>query len=163
PHAPCSPLAARRSPFPSPLTFPQASESRLYTISPATKDALRKFRLGTSRAKDPQAVIYHINKSTLEIQPNTTPEKIYTDLSDLGEDLPDNSPRFILLSYPLTLASGRLSVPYVMLFYLPPTCASDVRMLYAGAKELLRNNAEVGRVLDIDAVEDLEGIEALLK
>jgi len=36
-------------------------------------------------------------------------------------------------------------------------------MLYAGAKELLRNNAEVGRVLDIDAVEDLEGIEALLK
>lgn len=35
----------------------QASESRLYTFSPETKTALRKFRLGTSRAKDPQAVI----------------------------------------------------------------------------------------------------------
>lgn len=35
----------------------QASESRLYTFSQDTKDALRKFRLSTSRAKDPQAVI----------------------------------------------------------------------------------------------------------
>jgi len=35
----------------------QASESRLYTFSPETKAALRKFRLGTSRAKDAQAVI----------------------------------------------------------------------------------------------------------
>lgn len=36
---------------------PQASESRLYTFSGETKEHLRKFRLGTSRAKDPQAVI----------------------------------------------------------------------------------------------------------
>ena len=35
----------------------QSSESRLYTISVETRTALRKFRLGTSRAKDPQAVI----------------------------------------------------------------------------------------------------------
>lgn len=35
----------------------QASESRLYTFSGETKEHLRKFRLGTSRAKDPQAVI----------------------------------------------------------------------------------------------------------
>ena len=35
----------------------QASESRLYTFSTETKEKLRKFRLGTSRAKDPQAVI----------------------------------------------------------------------------------------------------------
>ena len=35
----------------------QSSEARLYTFSPETKTALRKFRLGTSRAKDPQAVI----------------------------------------------------------------------------------------------------------
>jgi len=35
----------------------QASEARLYTFSQATKDKLRKFRLSTSRAKDPQAVI----------------------------------------------------------------------------------------------------------
>jgi len=44
----------------------KASEARLYTFSPETKTALRKFRLGTSRAKDPQAVIckQHISQTT---------------------------------------------------------------------------------------------------
>ena len=35
----------------------ESSESRLYTFSEETKQKLRKFRLGTSRAKDPQAII----------------------------------------------------------------------------------------------------------
>ncbi|RMX76511.1 hypothetical protein D0868_16744 [Hortaea werneckii] len=39
------------------LDWHLSSEARLYTFSPETKNALRKFRLGTSRAKDPQAVI----------------------------------------------------------------------------------------------------------
>ncbi|KAG9754172.1 glia maturation factor beta, partial [Aureobasidium melanogenum] len=138
-----------------------ASESRLYTFSPETKTALRKFRLGTSRAKDPQAVIYQIDKKTLEI--SKADDEVYTDLSILGEELPDHSPRFILLSYPLTMASGRLSVPYVMLYYLPVTCNSELKMLYAGAKELMRNQAEVGRIIEIDSAEDLEEIEAQLR
>jgi hypothetical protein len=41
------------------------SESRLYTFSPETKEKLRKFRLGTSRAKDPQAMICKIQDSPL--------------------------------------------------------------------------------------------------
>ncbi|KAH0042355.1 glia maturation factor beta, partial [Aureobasidium melanogenum] len=138
-----------------------ASESRLYTFSPETKTALRKFRLGTSRAKDPQAVIYQIDKKTLEI--SKADDEVYTDLSILGEELPDHSPRFILLSYPLTMASGRLSVPYVMLYYLPVTCNSELKMLYAGAKELVRNQAEVGRIIEIDSAEDLEEIEDQLR
>ncbi|KAG9558856.1 glia maturation factor beta, partial [Aureobasidium melanogenum] len=138
-----------------------ASESRLYTFSPETKTALRKFRLGTSRAKDPQAVIYQIDKKTLEI--SKADDEVYTDLSILGEELPDHSPRFILLSYPLTMASGRLSVPYVMLYYLPVTCNSELKMLYAGAKELMRNQAEVGRIIEIDSAEDLEEIEDQLR
>ncbi|KAH0123052.1 glia maturation factor beta, partial [Aureobasidium melanogenum] len=134
---------------------------RLYTFSPETKTALRKFRLGTSRAKDPQAVIYQIDKKTLEI--SKADDEVYTDLSILGEELPDHSPRFILLSYPLTMASGRLSVPYVMLYYLPVTCNSELKMLYAGAKELMRNQAEVGRIIEIDSAEDLEEIEDQLR
>lgn len=55
-------------------------------------------------------------------------------------------------------SSGRLSVPYVMLYYLPTTCNSEVRMLYAGAKELMRNTSEVGKILDIESAEDLEEI-----
>ncbi|RDL30831.1 uncharacterized protein BP5553_10176 [Venustampulla echinocandica] len=132
-----------------------SSESRLYTFSQETKDHLRKFRLGTSRSNDPQAVIYFIDKNTLEIKQDED-QTVYKDLQDIAEELPDHSPRFVLLSYPLTLPSGRLSVPYVLLYYLPVTCNAELRMLYAGAKELMRNTAEVGKVLEIDSADDLE-------
>jgi hypothetical protein len=104
--------------------------------------------------------------------------EVYTDLESLAEELPDHAPRFVLLSYPITLVSwqhsrqsiadsqqdsGRLSVPYVMLYYLPVTCNNEVKMLYAGAKELMRNTAEVNRIIEIDSADDLEEIEDKLK
>jgi hypothetical protein len=49
-----------------------------------------------------------------------------------------------------------MSVPYVLLYYLPVTCNAELRMLYAGAKELMRNTAEVGKVIEIDSSDDLE-------
>ncbi|KAK0372450.1 GMF family protein [Colletotrichum paranaense] len=134
-----------------------ASESRLYTFSQETKDHLRKFRLGTSRSSSAQAVIYYIDKNTHEIKQDDD-KVVYKSLEEVSDDLPDHSPRFILLSYPLTLASGRLSVPYVLIYYLPTTCNSEIRMLYAGAKELMRNTSEVIRVIDIREAEDLEEI-----
>ncbi|KAI1853962.1 hypothetical protein JX265_003715 [Neoarthrinium moseri] len=133
----------------------QSSEARLYTFSQETKDHLRKFRLGTSRSNDPQAVIYTIDKKTHEIKQDED-KVVYKTLEEIGDDLPDHSPRFVLLSYPLTLPSGRLSVPYVMLYYLPITANNELRMLYAGAKELMRNTSEVGRVIDLESAEDLE-------
>lgn len=47
-------------------------------------------------------------------------------------------------------------MPYVLLYYLPVTCNAELRMVYAGAKELMRNTAEVGKVIEIDSVDDLE-------
>lgn len=47
-------------------------------------------------------------------------------------------------------------MPYVLLYYLPVTCNAELRMLYAGAKELMRNTAEVGKVIEIDSADDLE-------
>ncbi|KAG7286975.1 hypothetical protein NEMBOFW57_006475 [Staphylotrichum longicolle] len=134
-----------------------SSEARLYTFSQETKDHLRKFRLGTSRASDPQAVIYMIDKQTKEIRQDED-QTVYKSLDELADDLPDHSPRFILLSYPLTLPSGRLSVPYVMLYYLPTTCNAELRMLYAGAKELMRNTSEVTRIIDLESAEELEEV-----
>lgn len=49
-----------------------------------------------------------------------------------------------------------------MLYYLPVTCNAELRMLYAGAKELMRNTAEVGRVIEMVESEDLENIEEKL-
>lgn len=56
-----------------------------------------------------------------------------------------------------------MSVPYVMLNYMPATTNSETRMLYAGAKELMRNTAEVGKLIEIDSADDLEELEEKLK
>ncbi|KAI2607477.1 glia maturation factor beta [Hypoxylon fragiforme] len=134
-----------------------SSEARLYSFSQGTKDHLRKFRLTTSRASGPQAVIYYIDKKTYEIRQDDD-KVVYKSLGEIGDDLPDNSPRYILLSYPITLPSGRMSVPYVLIYYLPSSCNAASRMMYAGAKELMRNTAEVGKIFDIESAEDLEDI-----
>jgi hypothetical protein len=42
-----------------------------------------------------------IDKQSLEIA--QAPDETYTDLRDLADELPDHSPRYVLLSYPLTL------------------------------------------------------------
>lgn len=55
-----------------------------------------------------------------------------------------------------------MSVPYVMLYYMPSTCNSELRMLYAGAKELMRNTSEVTRIIDLESVDDLKEVPAKL-
>ncbi|KAF3400659.1 Actin-depolymerizing factor gmf1 [Talaromyces pinophilus] len=136
------------------------ADNRLYTFSPETREELRKFRLGTSRAKDPQARIYIIDIKTKEIRAESN--DTYTKLEDIADELPDSSPRFVLLSYPHTLASGRLSVPYVLLYYLPENCNPSSRMMYAGAVELFRNTAEVQRVIEVESEGDVLDIETKL-
>ena len=49
-----------------------------------------------------------------------------------------------------------------MIYYLPVTCNAELKMLYAGAKELMQNTAEVGRVIDMSDAEDLEEIRETL-
>lgn len=63
---------------------------------------------------------------------------------------------------PLIKPSGRTSVPYVLLYYLPVTSNSELRMLYAGAKELMRNTAEVGKVFEIESTDDFENLPQML-
>ncbi|KAJ5690374.1 hypothetical protein N7462_004766 [Penicillium macrosclerotiorum] len=83
-------------------------------------------------------------------------------MEDLADDLPESSPRFILLSHPLTLSSGRLSVPYVLLYFLPENCNPSQRMMYAGAVELMRNTAQVNRVVEAQSEDDIIDIASRL-
>lgn len=137
-----------------------SAESRLYSFSPETREKLRKFRLGTSRSKDPQAIIYLIDTKTHEIRPED--ETVYSKMEDVADELPESSPRFILLSYPLTLPSGRLTVPYVLLYYLPENCQPNMRMMYAGAVELMRSTAETNRTVEVQSEEDLVSVASKL-
>ena len=52
-----------------------------------------------------------IDKNTMEIA--RADDEVYTNMQELSDELPDNTPRFVLLSYPLTLVryqdgSGRV-------------------------------------------------------
>lgn len=55
-----------------------------------------------------------------------------------------------------------MSVPYVLLYYLPENCNPNQRMSYAGAVELFRSAAEVNRVIEVNSPEDVENIEQRL-
>ena len=90
-------------------------------------------------------------------------DEVYSNMLELADEMPDSAPRFILLSYPLTLASGRVSVPYVLLYYLPENCNPSMRMSYAGAVELMRNTAEVNRVIEIEDSGEIVNIEKKLQ
>lgn len=46
-----------------------------------------------------------IDKHTLEIA--QADDETYTSMQELGDELPDHSPRYVLLSYPLTLVRFR--------------------------------------------------------
>lgn len=49
-----------------------------------------------------------------------------------------------------------------MLYYLPENCNPNQRMSYAGAVELMRSQAEVNRVIEVESSEDVEDIEKKL-
>ena len=44
-----------------------------------------------------------IDKKTLEISQDG--DEVYKSIAEISDELPDNTPRFVLLSYPLTLVS----------------------------------------------------------
>lgn len=105
-------------------------------------------------------MILSIDKKTYEIKPA---DDVYESLQDLADELPEHAPRFVLLSYPTMLANGRMAAPYVMLNWMPVTVGAELRMLYAGAKELVRNTAEAGKILEVADEDDIIGVEGVLK
>ncbi|ODV89013.1 hypothetical protein CANCADRAFT_32406 [Tortispora caseinolytica NRRL Y-17796] len=82
-------------------------------------------------------------------------DETYTSLEDLADALPDNSPRYVIMSYPVVLPDGRRSSPFVMVYYMPATSSQDKRMLYAGAVELVRSKAGVSRVYEAGDEEEI--------
>jgi hypothetical protein len=50
-----------------------------------------------------------IDKKNMEIR--QVDDEVYTKVPDIIDELPDNTPRYILLSYPLTLVCAETSLP----------------------------------------------------
>lgn len=134
-------------------TFNKSSE--LYSFSESTLSNLRKFRFSSARAGTVQGEIYQIDKTSYEIQLDG---EVIQSLEELVEELPENTPRFVILSYPKEI-NGIKKCPLVMIYWLPRTSVQNIKMLYAGCVELMRNKAGVSQVIEINEEEDLEADE----
>ncbi|AOW30012.1 hypothetical protein MEM_04527 [Candida albicans L26] len=133
--------------------------SSLYTFSPETLSALTKFRFQSAKVDKVQAVIYTIDKKSHEIKQE---DEIIDSIEELVEELPDTSPRYVILSYPFKLDDGRLKTPLVMLYWIPPTSGQESRMLYAGAVEQFRDKAGVSKLIKLEEEEDFDDLKEQL-
>ncbi|CAG8449222.1 17967_t:CDS:2 [Rhizophagus irregularis] len=76
-------------------------------------------------------------------------------LEELIEELPENSPRYIVLSYELLHDDGRKSYPLILIYYSPVTTNPETNMLYASAKTYFQQKADLNKVFDIRDTETL--------
>ncbi|CAN3356242.1 protein Aim7p [Diutina catenulata] len=133
--------------------------SGLYTFSQETLQQLRKFRFSSGKGDSMEALVCVIDKSSYEVKIDG---EVVTSMEELAEELPDNTPRYVILSYPIKLSDGRLKVPLVLLYWIPRTCGQESRMLYAGAVELIREKAGVAKMIKIEEEDELEEVESQL-
>lgn len=146
----------------------QAQEmSSLYHIGTETKNRIKKFRTATARSDKLEVLVIKIQpKPSYEIAIDDEDEDEISEaseLSDLGELLPDNTPRYVLLSYPMTTRDGRKQTPLILVYWKPMTVVSqEWKMLYAGALEMIRNECGVSRVIEVlSGLEDEDDVEEL--
>ena len=110
------------------------------TIPTETRQALRKFRLKPLKQSSTTipTQIYTIDKSTQAI---ILAESLALEsLEELAEELPDNTPAYVLMNYGYTKPDGRYVSPLVGVYWRPDTARGDVKMLYAGAVELFKKD-----------------------
>lgn len=86
-----------------------------------------------------------INKKDLIVEEDSTIEAFET-VDDLADDLPSNSPRFIVVSYQLTHPDGRTSTPLFLLNWNPSSGSPDMKTLHASGLSLFQRTADVARV-----------------
>lgn len=136
--------------------MPQA----ICTVPSETLQSIRKFRLTplNSKATTIPTNIYKIDPKTTTL---VLDESLKLDsLEELGDELPDNSPRFLLMNYGYTSSKeDRFISPLVGLYWRPETARGELKMLYAGAVELFRMDAGCNMWLECTDEEDIPGLK----
>lgn len=141
--------------------------SSLHHLSTETKIQIRKFRTSTSRAEVIKFLsIKILPKPSYEIvvdEDETEELEGVTELSELADVLPDNSPRYVLMAYPLTNKDGIKQTPLVLLYWKPPTVVSqEWKMLYASALEMVRSECATSKLVEVSTgLEDDSEVEEL--
>jgi len=114
---------------------------------------LRKFRFSRRSQKGTSAFVLKIDREKLCVVEDEVYDEI--TLEDLVEELPETSPRYIVLSYELAHGDGRTSYPLVLIYYAPASTKPELHMLYASAKVYFQQKADINKVFDIREAETL--------
>lgn len=133
--------------------------SSLYEFPEETTKRIRKFRLSGSRARTVSAEIYKIDTTKYTVEYDE-PDDPIDSLAALQEELPDNTPRFVIMNYPYKSKDGRLLSPLVLIFYRPLTARQQAKMLYAGCLERFKSEVSPNEFLEVedgDEFDDLDG------
>ncbi|KAJ2714827.1 hypothetical protein H4R19_001528 [Coemansia spiralis] len=103
------------------------------TISKDVVEDLKRCRLSDPNA-NMLAYIARIDAKSLEVVKDL--ELKNASFEGLAEELPEDSPRYVVLSYRHTHADGHVSYPLVFIYYKPETAATRSLMLYASTLQL---------------------------
>jgi len=128
----------------------QATNSAACELADDLPARLRKFRF--AKTTNTTALILKIDRENLNIVEEELCENVTVE--KLAEDLPENQPRFVVLSYKYDHADGRVLYPLVLLYYTPPV-STQLNMLYASSKTYLQEQAGLSKVFEVRDRDDL--------
>ncbi|KAI0006002.1 glia maturation factor beta [Russula compacta] len=127
--------------------------SHTVDIPQELKDSIRKFRF--TRHKGNAALVVKINKEKLIMEEVERLDNISPE--ELAEELPESSPRYVVLSYNLEHTDGRTSSPLVLINWAP-ACEISLLTLHASALLDFQYTVDVAKVLEVR-----DGAEGLTK
>ncbi|TBU49116.1 glia maturation factor beta [Dichomitus squalens] len=152
----CSVLRAATAKAPTTVLAIEAIiMSHTVDIPQELKAALRKFRFARRNAGH-AAMVVKINKQKLIMEEVEQFDDISID--DLAEELPENAPRYVLLSYELNHSDGRKSFPLVLINWAPRSSEMSLLTLHASAFVSFQTTADVSKVIEVR-----EGAESFTK
>ncbi|KAJ6502369.1 hypothetical protein C8R45DRAFT_1092231 [Mycena sanguinolenta] len=135
--------------------------SHTVDIPQGIKDTLRKFRFAR-RNEGSAALVIKINKAKLILEEVEQFDSI--SIEELAEgtsyfvaaitlhlalELPENSPRYVLLSYHLEHKDGRKSFPLVLINWAPSSSEIGMLTLHASALLDFQSTADVSKVIEM--------------
>ncbi|KAK7054691.1 hypothetical protein VNI00_003154 [Paramarasmius palmivorus] len=120
--------------------------SHTVDIPQEIKDSLRKFRFAR-RSSGSAAIVIKINKQKLIMEEVEQFDNI--SIEELAEELPENSPRYVVLSHELNHSDGRKSFPLVLINWAPTTSETSLLTLHASAFLDFQSTADVSKVVEV--------------
>ncbi|KAG6908766.1 hypothetical protein DXG01_003378 [Tephrocybe rancida] len=122
------------------------SQTATVDIPQSIKDTLRKFRFARRNAGS-AALVIKINKAKLLLEEVEQFDDV--SIEELAEELPENSPRYVVLSYELNHKDGRKSFPLALVNWAPMTSEIGLLTLHASALLNFQITADVSKIIEV--------------